>query len=732
VSHNNKSHRKIKDHFISHLAVLFVATVLTLLSPCAKTYGDETIQPDIEKMQSIAAPSLVESDSAYMEKPDVVSEDKTLKDKQTEPFSEKNLSQNQQEPEDFLLGGEKNRFTSKLPRYGDSFFKTPQSTFAPVQNVPVGPDYVVGPGDEIRVSVWGLEERHFSVTVDRNGSISLPVAGVIGAAGLTFEQLQNAVERAYARFLNEFDINVTMGRLHSITVYVTGNARRPGAYTVSSLSTLVNVLMASGGPSSSGTMRNIQLKRKGKTISTFDAYDLLMKGDKSKDARVMAGDVIFIPTVGNLAAITGDIRTPGVYEMKGKNIPLAKLIDMAGGLSQRAYKGRVQIERFEKGQRRTTFEGDIINLAPTAQGGIELQNGDLVRIYPVPKTPKIMVTVAGAVPQPGRFAITEGRSRISDILKRAGSPLYMASDIAEISRVKVTQQGPQTEILRVNIKKALEGSPQDNITLEMNDYIFVRTVPEWDLYKSVKIEGEVKYPGVYSISKGEPLSNVLERAGGFTDKAFRRGAIFTRKAEKERQQAHIDETISRLRQELSMATMNAVNSATKSDTADAARSQLDMQKQFLENVQGLKATGRIVIDLPKTVAMLKGTPYDIELTDGDRLIIPTRPNTVHVLGMVQRATSLVFRPGQPFSTYVKMAGGYATYANWKKTYILRADGSTVQAYRKNRPAIVEEGDAIVVPQKILSGIGARQTKDLIEMISQMAMSFAVIDNIVND
>ncbi|MEA3283613.1 MAG: SLBB domain-containing protein [Synergistota bacterium] len=731
MSHNNKSHRKIKDRFISHLAVLFVATVLTLLSPCAKTYGDETIQPDIEKMQSIAAPSLVESDSAYMEEPDVVSEDKTLKDRQTEPFSEKNLSQNQQEPEDFLLGGEKNRFTSKLPRYGDSFFKTPQSTFAPVQNVPVGPDYVVGPGDEIRVSVWGLEERHFSVTVDRNGSISLPVAGVIGAAGLTFEQLQNAVERAYARFLNEFDINVTMGRLHSITVYVTGNARRPGAYTVSSLSTLVNVLMASGGPSSSGTMRNIQLKRKGKTISTFDAYDLLMKGDKSKDARVMAGDVIFIPTVGNLAAITGDIRTPGVYEMKEKNIPLAKLIDMAGGLTQRAYKGRVQIERFQNHQQRIAFEGNIVNLDADAQGGIPLQNGDLVRIYPVPVA-NVTINLTGAVAQPGEFAIEKGITKLSDVIQRAGGLLYMASDTAEITRVKVTQQGPKTEHITVNLKQAMKGSPTDDIRLNTDDYIFVRTVPEWDLYKTVKIEGEVRYPGVYTIAKGEPLSSILERAGGFTDKAFRRGAIFTRETEKERQQAHIDETISRLRQELSMATMNAVNSATKSDTADAARSQLDMQKQFLENVQGLKATGRIVIDLPKTVAMLKGTPYDIELTDGDRLIIPTRPNTVHVLGMVQRGTSLVFRPGQPFSTYVKMAGGYATYANWKKTYILRADGSTIQAYRKNRPAIVEEGDAIVVPQKILSGIGARQTKDLVEMISQMAMSFAVIDNIVND
>lgn len=721
----------------------FLPIIALAITMALSNYAAAETGPSIAALQTLAAPVATDGAPAQGSGP-------ILQEGQTPEAQQKGQESNEAEgpegkqegqpegiqaPEggeidDFLAGGTKNQFTTRLPRYGAEFFRGTPSTFAPVQDVPVGPDYVVGPGDEIRISVWGLEERHFSVTVDRNGSVSLPVAGVVGAAGLNFEQLQKAIEKAYARFLNDFDINVTMGRLHSMTVYVTGNARRPGAYTVSSLSTVMNVLLASGGPSESGSMRKIQLKRGGKVITTFDAYDLLMHGNKANDVRVMAGDVLFIPTVGKLAAITGDIRTPAVYEMKGDSISLSELIHMAGGLTQRAYKGRVQIERFQDNQRRITFEGDIVNLDPKAQGGIALQNGDLVRIYPVPVA-QAMINITGAVAQPGQFAIDAGSTKLADVIRRAGGILYMASDRAEITRVKVTQQGPITEHIEVNVKKALEGSIQDNIPLQINDYIFIRNVPEWDLYRTVNIQGEVVYPGTYTIKKGETLSSVLERAGGFTSKAFRRGAIFTRESEKKRQQEHIDETVARLRQELTLAAMSAMNSATNASTANAAQSQIQMQNDFLKSIQGLKATGRIVVKLPETVAMLKSTPYDIELVEGDRLIIPTRPNTVHVLGMVQRATSLIYRPDQPFSTYIKQAGGYATYASWKKTYILRADGSTVQAYFKNRPAIVEEGDAIVVPQKIMSGIGARQTKDLIEMISQTALSIALIDNTIN-
>lgn len=633
--------------------------------------------------------------------------------------------------DDFLIGSAGDHLTSRLPRFGAGFFAKAPSTFAPLKAVPVGPDYVVGPGDEIRIAIWGLEERHFSVVVDRNGSISLPIAGVVGAAGLNFGQLQSAVKRAYSRYLNEFDINVTMGRLHSVTVYVVGNARRPGAYTVSSLSTMINVLLASGGPARSGTMRNIKLKRNGRVIATFDTYDLLLKGDKSRDARVMAGDIIFIPTVGPLAGITGDVRRPAIYEIKKKNIRLSKLIDMAGGLNHRSYKGRVQIERFDNNEKRIAFESDLVNIDNDISKNRLLQNGDLVKIYAVPVA-KAEINLTGVVANPGKFVIEQGTTRLSDVVKRAGGPLYMASEMVEITRVDVTQQGPVTRHIKVNIKKALMGDRSNDPLLQVNDYIMVRTVPEWDLYKTVNLMGEVKYPGSYTIKKGEKLSDLLERAGGITDKAFLLGSVFLRYSEKREQQKHIDAAMRELKQNLAMAAIQGANSAATNSSAQASKAQIDMQERFLNSVKGLKATGRIVVKLPQNLNLIKGTPYDIELKEGDRLYIPTRPNTVHVVGMVKKATTLIYRPGQTFSSYVKQAGGYAPYANWKKAYIIRADGSSIRAYVRNRPAIVQEGDAIVIPQKIMSGAGMRQTRDLIDMISKTALSAAMVNNIIND
>ena len=197
-----------------------------------------------------------------------------------------------------------------LPRFGLDFFRRAPSTFAPVTAVPVGPDYVIGPGDEIRISLWGMVEGQWNVAVDRDGNLNLPRAGVIGAAGMTFSQLQDAIKKEYSRYYTDFDLNVTMGQLRTILVYVVGNARRPGAYTVSSLATLVNALVVSGGPNQTGSMRNIHVRRNGEIVTTFDMYDMLLEGDTSKDIRLMPGDVIFIGEVGPLVGVVGNVKGP--------------------------------------------------------------------------------------------------------------------------------------------------------------------------------------------------------------------------------------------------------------------------------------------------------------------------------------------------------------------------------------------------------------------------------------
>ncbi len=198
-----------------------------------------------------------------------------------------------------------------LPVFGASLFERVPTTFAPLERVPVTADYVIGPGDEIVLRVWGQVNLNLELVVDRAGAVYIPQAGNVSVSGVQFKQLSGFLKSELGRVFRNFDLNVSMGQLRSIQVFVIGQARRPGTYTVSSLSTLVNVLFASGGPTAQGSMRHIQLKRRDAVVSEIDLYDLLLKGDKSKDARLLPGDVVFIPTAGPQVAVSGSIRNAG-------------------------------------------------------------------------------------------------------------------------------------------------------------------------------------------------------------------------------------------------------------------------------------------------------------------------------------------------------------------------------------------------------------------------------------
>ena len=243
----------------------------------------------------------------------------------------------------------------------------------------MGPDYVVGPGDEIRVSVWGSIEGQWTSVVDRNGAVTLPKVGTIGVTGLTFEQLRQTLRAEIAKYYTGFEMNVSMGPLKTMRIYVVGNAHRPGPYTVSSLSTLVSALFATGGPAKTGTMRAIRLQRAGATVATLDLYDLLLRGDKSGDSRLQPEDVIFIPPVGALVGITGSVNTPAIYEIRGER-RLSELVAMAGGLSAVAFAGRVQMERIEGGRSRSVMDAD---LAAVLDSDLEIRGGDLFRVFQV-------------------------------------------------------------------------------------------------------------------------------------------------------------------------------------------------------------------------------------------------------------------------------------------------------------------------------------------------------------
>jgi len=217
-----------------------------------------------------------------------------------------------------------------LPIFGANLFRDVPSTFAPVEQIPVTPDYLIGPGDELRVRVWGQVNFNADVRVDRSGNVYLPQVGAVHVAGMQFSALDQHLRTEIGRVFRNFDLTVDAGQLRSIQVFVVGQARRPGTYTVSSLSTLVNALFASGGPSSQGSLRHILVKRQGATITDFDLYDLLVRGDKSKDVQLLPGDVIFIPPVGTQVALTGSVRHPAIFEVRDETTTIQQLLADAG------------------------------------------------------------------------------------------------------------------------------------------------------------------------------------------------------------------------------------------------------------------------------------------------------------------------------------------------------------------------------------------------------------------
>ncbi len=294
--------------------------------------------------------------------------------------------------------------------YGRQLFDEGPTTFAPMDRVPVPADYVLGPGDQLLIRVWGKIDLDASLTVDRNGQIFLSRVGTVRVAGLRYEQLDSYLRSAIGNLYKGFELNVTMGQLRSIQIFVLGSARQPGAYTVSSLSTLVNALFASGGPSATGSMRHIELRRDNRVLVDFDIYDLLRRGDKSHDVQLLPGDVIYIPPAGPQVAIMGSVNEPGIYELKGKTTIAAALRD-AGGLTNLAEVDRVLLEEIENHRRRGAddFALDAAGLQRM------LKDGDMLRIFPISPQFENAVMLRGNVSQPGHFPWHEGM-RVSDLI----------------------------------------------------------------------------------------------------------------------------------------------------------------------------------------------------------------------------------------------------------------------------------------------------------------------------
>jgi len=711
-----------------------------------------------------------------------------------------------------------------LPIYGAALFERVPSTFSPLDRIPVTPDYMVGPGDEVDVHAWGQINLNQRVTVDRTGDIFLPQVGRIRLAGVGFGQLRNTIQSAMERVYRSFDLDVNMGQLRSIQIFIVGQARRPGSYTVSSLSTLVNALFASGGPSSRGSLRNIELKRGGRVVTHFDLYDLLLAGDKTKDAPLLAGDVIFVPNAGPRVAVAGSVESPAIYELKA-DTSLGDLLNYAGGLSPTASGQRAILERIDQ---RSALHAENVEL--TTQGlALHPQDGDLIRILPVVPRFERTVTLRGNVADPVRFPWRRGM-KVSDLIPNSealltrtywkehnglgareahseerqyaydeeqfddrglaqgpGNSSVIAASVSEAPRgyrdeVRDNQSGsslgavsdrgnsvreffPKTDVqplapdvdwnyatieridpdklttslISFNLGRVvIDHDPEADIALEPNDVVTVFSnsdisVPRSQQTKYVRVEGEIKMAGIYSVRPGETLHDVVARAGGLTTNAYLYGAQFTRESTRKEQQKRYNNFLDQLEQDINQGAATFSGRAISAQQVAASDGSIASQRNLLQRLRGTPVTGRIVLDLEPSSKGIEAVP-NLPLENGDLLLVPSAPSTVSVVGMVYNQAAFLYDPESRLGDYLAQAGGPTRYADRGHIFVIRADGGVVARETRQRlfsanfdTLRIYPGDAIVVPTNVSKSTLIRNLIDWSQVISNFGLGAAAIN-----
>lgn len=419
-----------------------------------------------------------------------------------------------------------------LKPFGYDLFSGMPSTFAPATDVPVPTEYVVGPGDTIQVQLIGNNKGRYALVVARDGRINFPDLGPIPVAGRRFVEVRDEIEARVADQMIGTQVSVGMGELRSIRVFVLGDAEMPGSYTVSGLSTITNALFVSGGIKKIGSLRNIQLKRAGKTVSTLDLYDLLLNGDTSADMRLLPGDVIFVPPVGATVGLAGEVRRPAIYELKSE-LTVAELLRLGGGMLSEADPSIATLERVNEERQRTVV---TVNLSAGGGRAQTLRDGDVLRVPTIRPVLEDAVTVSGHVHRPGEYQFKAGM-RLSDVLPSLDE-LQPNADQRYILVRRELPPDRRVRIFSADLERALQ-APETaaNFELAARDKIFVfdretgrdRIIEPLmrelrmqsridEPTQEVNIAGKIKVPGKYPLEPGMRVSDLL-RAGGSLDEA---------------------------------------------------------------------------------------------------------------------------------------------------------------------------------------------------------------------
>jgi protein involved in polysaccharide export with SLBB domain len=667
--------------------------------------------------------------------------------------------------------------------FGADLFSGKTSTFEPNLRLATPLNYQVGPDDELLIDIYGYSEASYNLKVSADGTVNIPLLGVVPVGGMTIEQATSRIRSRLSSIYSgiqtdKTNVRVAIGNIRSIKVVLTGELVKPGTYTLPSVASVFNALYESGGPTQSGSFRQIEVIRGGQRVATIDIYDFLLKGELNNNLRLQDNDVIRVPTYLKRVEIVGEVKHPGIFEMLNDE-KVSDLLRFAGDFTERAYQARIKVlkntdterkvsdiifdefkayepsggdkffidEILDRFENRVTIEGAVFRpgqyelqkgltlsqLIRKAEGlredaflnrgyivrlknnlqtelisfdfsaissgnlaDIPLQREDVISISSIfDLKEEYFVQIEGEVIQPGKFNYSEGMTLEDVILQAGGFKEGGSPERIEVSRrVKnsdlLSMSAQSAEILQFDINKDLKSK---TFGLQPFDIISVRQSSGYEVQRQVKIEGEVLYPGIYSISsKDERISDLVKRAGGFTAQAFIEGASLKRSGV----------FLENLPQS-NKSDINSLNTQTFQEDIEI----LDgMTKSVSDSISfnpenDLSTKNEFVgINLQKIIAFPKSN-FDIFLEEGDVLNIPKQLQTVKVSGQVNFPSSVIYSKGKGFKSYIGNSGGFSQLSGKKRSYVKYANGS-IKATKKfivfNFYPTIKPGSEIVVTQ----------------------------------
>ena len=637
--------------------------------------------------------------------------------------------------------------------FGYSVFTLSPKTFEPLAFGPVSPDYLVGPGDEIIVTVWGAQEMNARVEVNREGYVLLPDLGQVPVNGYTLSGLKAHLEQRFAKIYSGLRsdgqgrtfLEVSLGKLRSIQVFVLGTVVQPGGYTVSATSTVMNALYYAGGPTLQGSMRNIRVLRSSKLVREIDLYDYIAHGDRAQDTRLENGDVLFVPPAGIRVQLEGQVQHPAIFELRTGET-LADLLGLAGGLKSTAYLDRVQIERvipFEQRAPMSQEDRKVLDVSLGRDGrpgeGVALVNGDIVRVFAVGDILKNTVEVVGtAVYKPGKYEHRPGMT-VADLVTVAGGLLGDAYK----GRAHVVRTHPDKtqELLAFDLDRAMRRDPQDNLVLHEMDRLEIFSL--WDIRDKeyVRIEGLVRKPGRYELLESMTVADVIVRAGGLKESAYRMQAEVSRINPETSTDGRTAQLIKvALGDTMSTDGPAAEFKMQKNDIVFIREipnwslqenvwvtgevrfpgmytlsSKMERLSSVIERAGGLEdtaylrganfirkkdSTGRMAIDFDEALQRRKKgySKFDLVMVAGDSIHIPREPKAVKVSGKVGFPSSVLWEKGKGIDYYIEQAGGLLESADKDKIHVIMANGRVRRSGWLRSPE-PDAGAVIYVPEK---------------------------------